>query len=175
MIDLKNSDDWNVPLFPVSTVAKAAQLDVGTLRQWFVRNNISLWEGDRPAEKAGLPRLLTFRSLLNIATTARLVSGSGVKVSEAYIAAAEWTHTYSDDDLREAGGLYPGDKWTFLIFFKGGESKVVATDRNGRELGFRYEDLFFSREIENPSPIIVFLDPVFKNALAVCEHYLRGE
>ena len=84
----------DVPTLLLSDVAKAAQIDLGLLRQWVSRGNLPLSQKDR---QEGL-RVVTIRTGYIIAIAARLVE-HGIAISRAATAAWAAADDWEEKDL----------------------------------------------------------------------------
>lgn len=160
---------WDEPIFPVTVVAKAAGVEVGTLRMWFVRGRIPLEPsiyGNPTFEAPGAPRKVTWRTVLTIAAAAQLV-GRGVEVREAYEAAKQWTW-FGDDD-RDPADLFSTD-FTLLAHWGGPIAKVLRLGK----AGLSYNDLFGPQRPVPTPPVLVQLNFVRKAAQLACEEYLAS-
>lgn len=176
MNDLNDMSQWDHPVFPVAVAAQASMVAPGTLRMWFVRERITLKAGEfdpgTDAEKAGLPRLLTFRTVLTIAAAAALVR-TGTDVAVAYEAAKEWTWfgegwNGQGPCPRDPACLFELPSFTFLIHRGGPFAKVVKGNPAPD-----YPDLFAGGNPVPPSPTIVHLNYIDKYVRGVCEGFLR--
>ncbi len=123
-----------------------------------------------------MARSLTFRTILHISLTARLWS-KGVKVADAYAAAMSWIHSGDGPYISEAelasgvGGseLYPGEDWTILIHFSGGDARVARASVIDEKLQIDLRDIM---ALGSAGPMIIFLNPLVHTALDVCSRYL---
>lgn len=84
----------DVPTLLLSDLAKAAQIDLGVLRQWVSRGNLPLSQKDR---QEGL-RVVTIRTGYIIAIAARLVE-HGLPISRAATAAWGAADAWEEKDL----------------------------------------------------------------------------
>lgn len=177
MTDLSDMSTWDKPIFPVAVASQAALVAPGTMRMWFVRKRITLdagaYDPGLEADKAGLPRLLSFRTVLTIAAAARLVN-KGVDVSDAYEAAKEWTW-YSEgwngegECPREPACLF-AQGFTFLVHYAGAQARVINGNPNPN-----FSDLFVQGGPVRTSPTLVFLNDIDRYARGVCGGFLRDE
>ena len=127
-MDFTNSSEWDLPTFPVAVAAKAGGIPPGTLRMWFVRGQVPQLDqpiGAEPA-KDGLPRLLTYRSVLLIAAAGAL-TGQGVSPTEAIRTAQHWTGVGTVEGgklVRAPGALFSSPALTLLSYRKGGPGVI---------------------------------------------------
>lgn len=176
--------DLDLPLYTVAVAATAAQMNIITMRMWFTRGAVKLFEptGDivaaLPPVKRGLERLLTLRTVLTLATAATLVR-RGTEVADAYQAAMRWTYVADGygDPLpgqprpipRDPADLYASPDQTVLIHYGGAEAKVV---RYRMEEAIPYPDLFKHRGAD-AIPTLVSLDEIDRRVRRVCDNFLK--
>ena len=177
MIDLQDERNWDEPLFPVAVAAQAALIAPGALRMWFVRKRITLaaaeYDPGLDAEKAGLPRLLSLRTVLTIAAAARLVA-RGVDVTDAFAAAKTWTWfgegwDGQGDSPRDPAKLF-AKGFTVLIHYAGDHCRVVKADPHPS-----FSDLFIQGHPVRSAPLLVLLNDVDRYARGVCQGFLRDD
>lgn len=110
----------DIPLFTMSTVAKAADVAPANLRAWFQRRHVSLNEGDTKRHINGAANKFTLRSVLMLAVTAELVR-QGSLPKPASNAATHWMTQgvlqgqSGAPERREGGGLFPSPYMTYLV------------------------------------------------------------
>jgi hypothetical protein len=184
---LDDISNWSKPEYPVVVAAKAAGMSDAALRKWFARSYLTpegvdfgTWQAnDQEPEQNGLPRYLSFRSVLHIALTVKLTA-KGVPVSDAYIAAARWVHvadvaTPVNDEApklrRLPGGLFPGpNTLTVFIHFKGSDAKVIAAPYVNGQVKFELSDLMDKDEHRSSkAATIIVLNDLLQHVKMVCE------
>jgi hypothetical protein len=180
---LTDMSRWDDPVLPIEVAAQAALTEIGTLRMWWVRKRIPLsahgYTATAEPEKSGLPRFFSFRTVLTLAAAAPLVK-RGVKIEDAYLAAASWTHFGQGWDgngpcPREPACLFADPAWTFLIHRSGNEGRVIEISPDSGALAFPFADLFGYGGPSSPAPAVVFLNKVDQYARGVCDGWLRHE
>lgn len=171
-MDVRDRNNLDQPLFPVSVAAVAAKVPPNTIRSWFQREQVTLQNSDAKASANGLPHLLTLRSVLALAATAELVR-QGVKPKEAYAAACEWIYIIDEDQglERPDAGLYP-DHYTVLISSPyGQQTKIVPVPMKGDEKPTI--NLFDIFGVRRHGARLIWLDYIHHDAIMVCEGHLR--
>ncbi|MGU3496307.1 hypothetical protein ACLBXM_19885 [Xanthobacteraceae bacterium A53D] len=184
MLDLRDLANYDTPVFPVSVAAAASVIEAGTMRIWFQRERIKLFDGSakfEPAvqpEKRGLPRLLTFRAVLTLAAGAPLIK-SGVDVADAYEAAKAWTDWADDlngqeEYSRNPAGLFGSPTFTVLVY-RGPHhvTEVVPYNPETQSPPLKFHTLFGVGSPVRVAPTLVLLDSVMSHATSICQGFLK--
>ncbi len=118
-------DNPDLPQFLAADACRAAGINAATFKNWTNRSFgvIELTDFDRPAQAAGQPHLLSFRRVMQIVLTAKLVQ-LGVKLSKAAGCVLDWT------DVGDAVGYYADEPMPPLRFpcqhYASGETYLVV-------------------------------------------------
>jgi hypothetical protein len=155
-------DPLDEPLFLISEVAKAADMEANTIRSWFQRGHLKLLQWDKKADANGVGHRFSLRSALYIAAVGALAR-LGVKPDAAGKAAAMWVHTGTDERL--PAGLY-STPLTVLCVYADGDSAVkhMPLGRKADALS-----LFIGHGQRQPGVSAVILDFVDKQVRTTLE------
>lgn len=195
MTDLSDQTKWDEPILPVTIVADAAGIDVGSLRKWILRASDETAgpfhaRGDVTApggirgRKGGSAHLFTFRATLMVCCAARLTTAKGTKVEDSLAAASQWTHrgsgqggfiADSDDPsslpyFRAPAGLYPPPDITLLVHRGGPSARVI---RAGAATNEGFVMLPASLISGDGASTVVNLNEVSERAHRVCSAFLE--
>ena len=114
--------------YTLGQAAAATNLSPNTLRTWYQRGHMMLNKNDKAPEAEGLARIVTGRTVLQIAITAALVN-YGMSVAHAFRAAAAFAVV---GDRRDGIERDPGQLWgkgcLSMLVVPGGEAGAEHAD-----------------------------------------------
>lgn len=99
---MNKHSELNEPIFLINKMAKASQVEPGTIRVWFQRGHIQLGLKDKEAKGNGFARLFSARTVLMIAIMGALTK-LGIDPRTAAKAATKFCHT--GDCISEIGEI----------------------------------------------------------------------
>jgi hypothetical protein len=121
------NEDLDEPRYLISSVARAADVPVATLRSWLQRRHLWLAKHDHPAEAFGSAHRLSLRSALRVGAMAELIA-LGVPPRRAGEAALLWTEAGSPERL--PAQLYAKPLTALCVWRDGAEVKHLPLSGN---------------------------------------------